>query len=545
MAGVPGMKREWMAWLTVAVVVIGIVAWRLCVASISDDFPYAHCVTMPSEDDFWDIKGSPIVTWGDAVDSSINHWKIINGRLANIMMLLSQPLPAGMTAVLHGLAAGATLLLMLLCAGGRKVLSVPWLAAVLGLVMWKWLPWSDTMVSSDYYFNYVWSGVAAMGYAFLFLTGIGDKQSIVRWAGLACIGFVAGWMHEGFGIPLCAASLAVVLSDRRSRRVRLWMFAFLAVGTVLSTFAPSTLARAGNAAGTYARGSYVLSVLKLLGRFYPLYLYGAVMLALWWHRGREAMMSQLRGGLFWLVAAGAGVAIAVVLQISGRALWLPCIALTILTMRALCDGFESMRRPGMAVAAVSLVLTLLFLVELVHWQSRVSEGQREVLSQVRATQQPVAYVDLVQEHELPWWTLGIIKQYDSDPITSRFITCSELRGYDRFMTHILPQEWRGVPFGQWPKVPGDNPFRGEYPNYYSRDSIAVGTLLNLKLGRATPSCSPPAKWLRLLSRRTEAEAVVAAVSPCLTIQGDTIYHCQLYLSRPAQNSFITAIERVK
>ncbi|MCM1517128.1 MAG: DUF6056 family protein [Pseudoflavonifractor sp.] len=539
--GIRDRRDMMLSYVILAIVAIGVALWRMVIAPVSDDIVYAHAALPTCDEDFWDLRGQFISSWREVYESCVNHWLIVNGRLSNILTFVLLRLPPWLSATFNGLVAAATLWLVAICAANRRMLRSTWVISALALIFWKWLPWSDNMVSTCYYINYGWSGAIALAYSYLFLSHRCVRGLWIVATLLLCI--VAGWMHEAFGIALCAASVVVVLSDSTCRRKRLLMLLFLYVGTAVAAFAPSTIGRADRLSDTLGVAGYVLTLVRVFGRFYPLYIYAVVLGLIWLLRGRAEVVRQVCGGLFWIVLAVMAVAIGITAQVAGRALWLPGLALLILTLRALADNFTMFRCPLPGLAIALTLVFVAFISSLIYWQHRVSEGQWNVISQVSATGRPYAFADVMNREDIPWWTLGIPQPYD--PIGARYVAYSFTTPgeYDGFSTLILPPGYRGVPFDRWPAVGGDNTLRGVWPMMCSRDTVPVGTRLTLTTGAETPSMSPPAALLhRLMSRGNRAEATVSRVLPCLTEQSDTVWLYDLDVGRLGANLEIVGID---
>lgn len=72
-----------------------------------------------------------------------------------------------------------------------------WMAVVVFI-----LPWYEYMFTMLYTVNYVWAAVVGLMFLTLFLRGNGDKLTVIRAIGLLMIGFLMGWWHEGFSVPM-------------------------------------------------------------------------------------------------------------------------------------------------------------------------------------------------------------------------------------------------------------------------------------------------------------------------------------------------------
>lgn len=524
--------------MIVAAMAVAVAVWRFVCAPYTDDFAYAHKCLPTCENDFWEIIGERIVGWRDVLESMVNHWLLVNGRLANLLMILSVAMPQWLVSLCHGAMVGLMIWLVMRCSGAKPM---PWMAAVLALVMWKWFPWHDNMMSSDFMFNYPWTCVAMLGYSFLFFNIRKSKPPI---AIAVIVAFVAGWMHEGFSIPLCCASaFAILFSPKEIRKRQLPMFAALIVGTALCVFSPSTLMRADRAMGDMMY-DYPIFILRLLAGFYPLYIYLIVIGIVAFQNGCRHALAELRRDAFWLIVMVVNMAVAMAVQTSPRALWAADAALLVAVTGLLYRNFVWSRRPHYVATSCMLAVLALFVLELIRWQDRLGEEQQEIIGRLESTKQPVICMNLIQESDLPWWTLGIPRDYVADAGTGYFIAHSLTRCSIGQNLLIVPERFEGKRFDDWDKIPGNNPFRGEYPVVYAADSIPRMRLL-LTLGDAKPALSPPARLLQSIMGAADCAAQVENLFRCVTPQGDTIYRYYLMPARGGRHREVTRIDIIE
>lgn len=83
---------------------------------------------------------------------------------------------------------------------------------------------------------------------------------------------------------------------------------------------------------------------------------------------------------------------------------------------------------------------------------------------------------------------------------------------------IVPEDYRNKSFEDWPKIEGDNPFRGYDNHWYSRYPIPKGTRFKVTLSERTPFGLP---------FKPIAESVIIESSKepffSVTEQGDTLW----------------------
>lgn len=510
--------------LIIAIVAIGIAIWQMVAAPFNDDFVYQLKALPTCENDFWELVGEPIEGFGDAAESAWNHWWLVNGRLSNILMTFSVPMPQWIVELMHGLIVGLMLWLIVRCIAPRRAMSYTWVVGVIALVMWKYFLWSNDMVSSDFLFNYTWPCVAALAYSYIFLYA--DKKAKVY---PFVIAMIAGWMHEGFSIPLaCASVVCLPFVPKELRRHRIAMIVALAVGTALCAFAPSTLMRLGRSEAK----NHLMEMLRTFSRSYPIYVYMLVIAIVAFTRGWRKALSELKRNLYWETIAFVSIAIVVVLTAANRALWLAYAAMLIATLSALVNSYEWCRKPHYLIASIATLIVVVFMAELIRWQHKLSKEQYEIMEYLQTTKSPDVYYDLTEPSNLPWWVLGIPKSYSMGSTCyymMRYITRLDIGQYCLF----APKRFEGVPYEQWDKVDGDNPFRGEYPYIYSRDSIPYENI-EVEVGEAYPALSPPAELLQKIAGTHSVGVYNVDIRRCMTSQGDTLYRYFMDLERSGQ-----------
>ena len=162
-----------------------------------------------------------------------------NWRLANVFgPLFLVVFPRWVFSVLTGLIVFLILRFgCVICRVGAGSLR-GWLWAAIFILVF---PWYDSMVCVMFALNYVWSTAATLLAIWLFFRQ--PKSGATAWIGLAGVGFVAGWMHEGFSLPLICAMASVLVYDRlsggRTDRRRIALLAGTVVGLCFIMSSPS------------------------------------------------------------------------------------------------------------------------------------------------------------------------------------------------------------------------------------------------------------------------------------------------------------------
>ena len=83
---------------------LGTGLWISCVWPVIDDLAYLHRVVEP---DYWALSGGLIENQAQLAESIVNHYTMVNSRLANLMALAVLTLPRAMfRQVIHSVAMG-------------------------------------------------------------------------------------------------------------------------------------------------------------------------------------------------------------------------------------------------------------------------------------------------------------------------------------------------------------------------------------------------------------------------------------------------------
>ena len=525
--------------LIIILVAIGVAIWHYTCVPYADDFVYRHKMINTNDPDFWEIAGERIKSVSDVVTSAINHYLGVNGRLPNIIMFFTILLPPWTIDIVHGIMVGLMLWLILLCSGAKPL---PWMAATASLVMWKWFPWSDNMVSTAFMLNYPWACTAMLGYSYLFLT-IKEKNSRYKQIAILLLSFCAGWMHEGFSIPIaCASIIHLFVIPKKSRQIRMPMIAALILGTAICVFAPGTFARV-DALDT---GDFTTFAKGLIFKLYPLYIYTILLLVIYLAKDKKQVISELKANLFWIVTAVINTCIVVVFQAPpGRSLWPMHVAVLIMIFATIYRNFAWCRKAHTIIARALMIAICLFMYELIKWQIKVSDEQQYIIDCLEKTKAPDVYLDMTDNNDIPWWVFGIPCQYrDYQAACNTYVARSLSHCDVNNVLTIAPTRFNGVPFDEWERPAGNNRFRGEWPALYSRDSIADMNF-ELVFGKPEAAMSPIAKILTRLINTNRGQAADIKIRRCATSQGDTIYRYFFSVGREGRYREVTEINEIE
>lgn len=467
-----GMSDSGFAKITAILTGLILTLWLAFAAPYGDDFMYARTVPDTCEADFWDAGGHTITSFSDAFGSLAPHWRHVNARGSNLLMLMLSPLPRWVGAILLGCAAAGWIYLCFVAASqlaGKPIRK--WVMAIAALALWIWFPWADELVSMDCFVNYVVPSLAATAFAVLLMRCYSNRLSQGAYIGACAVAVVAGLMHEGFALPLVAGALATLFFHSDRRRLALPIVVILLISTLLCVFAPSTLARLGR------HEAHPQDALFALLHLRPLYL--VVLLLLWGlltHRlgfVRHVRLSVL----FWSVIAFVAICEAVVLGGRGRVLWPACLAMYVLAI-AMCELTVLPGRILKYLLVAAFFLNVAYGVVLVCVQYRFAVVQWDVLNRLDAN--PLSRIDIqmpesrTAEHILRYMP----RRYTQDCRSAKMIGTGRYgMEWDR-VPLFTDKRWGDGGFDTWPKVTPDSTLRGSGTLYYSRNSYSPGDVLS-------------------------------------------------------------------
>ncbi len=208
-------------------------------------------------DDYWHIQelrpwfesqglGSPeggnILTAGVPWKEILSTWEwryqYDNLRLTTMLVVFFLILPKWVGSLLS-LGFWVYAVIRGLRLAGVEVLRsplVPWALVAYYVLM----PWSVCMGSVTYQFSYlVASGLSVWLLSRILRSGKGNWWT----AGTVLLGFVTGWWHEGFGLPLCCGVIVIVMLRKENREAAIFALAGLVAGTLLNVLSPGLLGR--------------------------------------------------------------------------------------------------------------------------------------------------------------------------------------------------------------------------------------------------------------------------------------------------------------
>ncbi len=468
--------------ILVAATVIGTCAWMLSTTTYQDDWCYRHATIDADEQAFFDCEGPLLTSVTDLPQSMLNHARLVNNRLPNLLMAPLSMLPRPAVALLCGLLM--VLLFVLLTQICNRPLYGRAFGTFLMLLFWTAFPWYDHFQSIAFQLNYIPPNILAC----LIITRLGSRSTLST----AALCFITGWWHEEFGIAVGAFILADAIISRRDRRTACGLLAAVALGVALA-MAGGLATRIIDALTT---GGYVrqpLGTVRFLTQLWPLWLAIALFVITLLRRRTDRKYLSIA-----VPSLAAAVVVACLVPFHGvvdRGLW-PCHLFAVIAILAGTDLFAP-KRPSRIEQAIACIFTLLYiawLAALVAEQRRITAEQQTLSTaavQAAADSTDIIFADITRPADQPVLLLGISTnaaffEYDGN----RFFH----RAHDRATYHMLavmPAECRGKDFDEWPRIPGRNDLRGCWPVLISRtpystpDDWKSSRPLHLSLGAPT------------------------------------------------------------
>lgn len=463
--------------------------WQYNAAPMYDDISYSRMALDKPQVSFWEGEGKQIETWGEVWESSINHYKNINGRLTNILMFFTVLLPSGVSAFI--MASLISLMFWAIIKAAEQWAGKPLSSAVVWLtaaLMWLWFQWNDSMISMDYALNYVTPTFTTLIFSLAFLSN--RQNSLTLWLGITA-GFLTGWLHEGFSLPLIAASAIYLIFYNVERKNRGLMLLALVAGACICIINPATfirIAEHSESKGFIGGIRFIINNLKeVFLQFAVMFVLGVILFIK--QRKRFFTNGNLQYILFWGSACIGSVAISIVLKGSGRVLWLASLCLLVATLGFLRELTDCKRIVNSTSSIFIMALCILWTCGVIKTERKISATQQELISQLKANKNGIVYVDLYRMRDIPWWTFGLLHQYAPTTLLWNLAYNYSLHQHPL----ILPTHYMGKGFEEWDKLLGNNPYRGFDDFWYSKEKIEEGTTYRATMGEKTAKFAPWSK----------------------------------------------------
>lgn len=447
---------------------LGAVGWLASTEPYSDDWAYSCEVPVKADYDMWDIREAPIEDFGQVWQSIANHWIYENTRIGNIVLIMLQPLPRTVSTVLCGVLI-ALMLWMIYATARMDTRRRPLLWTAAGvMLLWCALPWYNHFQSLAYQLNYVPPSI----FACLVVMMARGRGSI---AAAIVVSLIAGLCHEGFACVLLAF-LAVMFICERSLRQRLVAMAVgLVVALVLALMGGTGVRMAASAGMEHTPLKYLINTYIIT--LWPLWLaIFLTVLTVFVYRRRGIDAGPFRRRMAPLYAAAlCGVAMTAVLAGSARFFWpaylfgILIILDNIYLMCCLSRPFLSPRVRIVAACAACVVYAawLLFLGVDQYRSGRQQRLAAETAVKALSGDDDVLFVDVLRPEQsnpllMDMTSFSAIFEYHTN-----YMFAARYGGRGRRFL-VLPAEYAGKTFDEFPSASADGNVRGIWPLFAVR-----------------------------------------------------------------------------
>lgn len=337
-------------------------------------------------------------------------WSWNNGRLADMLAGFGLAiLPVWCNALISG--ASTALMMWMIPRSADSLAQRP-----LGLTAWMvtlslaafTLRWDTLWMEYITQYNYVYSAAWVLGVLWLLLySGLTSSE---RWGWVMWpLGFVAGAMHEGAGLPVAAGLVIwIAFSGEWKRRSPIWRggAVCLGAGALASFLSPGNFGRPG----TLLQPDPLWEMTLLSGCYVLLLAMTLIWIGL--RRGGRQLLRLLKSPL--TVYAVAGISSSMLMYVSGyggRPGWFGQIFSLVALVALWSDAWVcTAPGPGWRIARIILD-TGLFLLLGIHYtavgiyQQRLARETREVISLYRSSPDGIINYDYTPDTQLPQWLL--------------------------------------------------------------------------------------------------------------------------------------------
>ncbi len=325
-----------------------------------------------------------ILDWMNANDGdrafSFNGWlnaveylrATDNSRLDNIVYIAMRlAFPKSVLAVFVAFTATLMLWMMTVLLRPEKSVTLSVLIA-----LWTWVvftfPWRGDIMGTNYAYNIFLPSFLTL--CFLILSfGVSYKRFSAPGLAAAClVALSAGWIHEGYSIPVCCG-LGVLCLVRRFRLPwQWWVLAMVYVaGAIYTVSAPGLWMRFLDSSGE--TGGYV-NIKTFFSMIIPV-VSVAVLIAVMFScgSGRRYLAELFVDDIFLVVFVSFAVSFLIVIVTktfdNARALWICDIFSTIVVFKALAPLFVALSKRLLSVFSIfALTLTLIFYINVLRVQ---------------------------------------------------------------------------------------------------------------------------------------------------------------------------------
>lgn len=475
-------KEYFMPIMLLLMIAIVATVWMCSGVAWNDDLQYMR---MPGEGiRFWYSEGPMINSFADACEAVPHHFFVGSSRLPNIIQVFFNVFPPLLVDMLHGIMIAVLMLMTVISIGGRTALRSVGIVGISILSVWVILPWYDHMLASVFLLNYVWVSVVSLLFMRLFYSAdcLRPRWRFLQWV----VAVIVGLSHEAFSFPIMAGAVMALLIDKSDRRRRSLLTLLVAVGAIAMFLTPGMQMRLQAQVSPMTFDSIKRVIILSLYQILPVYMLIVATIIVLIKRGWRFVLGFYRDNIMYLVVMAAGYVIAISSAQVTRGLWFVELVGIIMTFKVLVSAFSWWRRNNIVMGTIACLLTIISIGGVAVWQTKFTKEIKEVCRQVEESGRAIAYLDLINPGDAPWWTFGVPQSITSMSGNSAYNRHCGFANNNNIL--VLPSRYKNVPVSQWDKVDGNAGAMGQYPFYVTTQS--TGGDLILSLGEYQSAASP-------------------------------------------------------
>jgi hypothetical protein len=505
-------------WAISILTLLGAIAWRLCSYYYLDDVSYMHIAPVIDQESFWFGQCPMLHSVSDVFESAVNHYLFVNGRLANMICMLSMLFPRWIVDIADGIMT-FLMYVLLMRVTKRSYFHYNPIQTIVGLLYFGLaFTWYSYMQSSDFLINYVWTSVGA-----LFLISQinhSDRLSKVQVALVAVLAVFVNWMHEAFACSLVAYTFILwAIGNKSCRKSRFIIGLGLCIGLVIAVISPGTMCRADGHVGHI---KYIIyHAVRCVSELWPLWLSFIATFGLRKKVGAHRFKAYMPLILASYAGAMASLAISLICLILDRGLW-PVYLYVSIPIMAYVDAVVKPKKVEprwmKIVLALAVCAYAAWFVQLTRWQWRFSNERKDVHQLLIHSTSPIVYYDLTSDNDVPSYLLGIVfhEGYSFGGGMDKYA----VDFFGRPGMIVLPTKYKGVPLRDL-KIAGNTKFCGNWPYLYSYDDSC--TEANVTVGRPGACVTILNRMIMALGADTVSHPLRFEQMPIKDFEGNTIY----------------------
>ena len=265
---------------------------------ISDEIIY--CYVFGEKQGFYCYaEAKEIKTISDILESQMNHYNVVNGRtlVHTIEQFFSGIVGVDLFYALNAIVFVFTIILFVKMMFDKMDKYKYWIFTIVAFLYLFPEP-SNLWISINFSLNYLWPLCICLLLLYYWKKlRLGIHISKVQLSMLPFIGFVAGWSHEAFVVPISAVIFIYYCFNYKefSSKIALLIIPFV-VGAMLLLFAPGNFIRLQNE--TYS--SYILGCLKenpFVIKLLPLFI---ILVLFFWRKRVIEIRQFVRNNGIWI-----------------------------------------------------------------------------------------------------------------------------------------------------------------------------------------------------------------------------------------------------